>query len=151
MKCTLGVGTIGVNCGNRHPRRVINNLFGKHVVQIAASSTSSYAVTSDGELYSWGENDIGQLGINSQVNQLVPTLVTMVSDVETVSTGTWSKYALITTRNGTAFGFGDNVDSKIGDVTSVTPRLSPSPIVNPINSTVCLSQRRHHPLIPCFC
>lgn len=35
---------------------------GKHVVHIACGSTYSAAITTDGELYSWGRGNYGRLG-----------------------------------------------------------------------------------------
>ena len=41
---------------------LIAGLAGKQVVQIACGSTHSAAVTSEGELYTWGRGNYGRLG-----------------------------------------------------------------------------------------
>lgn len=41
---------------------LITGLAGKQVVQIACGSTHSAAVTSEGELYTWGRGNYGRLG-----------------------------------------------------------------------------------------
>lgn len=40
---------------------------GKHVVQAVVGRYHSFAITSDGEVYSWGLNDWGQLGRPAKV------------------------------------------------------------------------------------
>jgi alpha-tubulin suppressor-like RCC1 family protein len=50
-------------------------LVGRTVVDISAGRTSSMLRTSDGALFAWGSNSIGELGLGDQVNRLVPTRV----------------------------------------------------------------------------
>ena len=45
----------------RHPK-MIEAFYGKRVVDIAVGSIHCLAVTEEGEVYSWGRNDQGQLG-----------------------------------------------------------------------------------------
>ena len=47
---------------SREEPTLITGLAGKHVVQIACGSTHSAAVTSEGELYTWGRGNYGRLG-----------------------------------------------------------------------------------------
>jgi alpha-tubulin suppressor-like RCC1 family protein len=54
------------------PHRVTLNLVNKKVVDIAAGDYTSHVVTADGEVYSWGSNDTGQIG-NGTTAVLVPT------------------------------------------------------------------------------
>ena len=52
-------------------------LLGKTVVAVAAGAYHSLALTSDGLLFAWGENDNGQLGNNTTTDSLVATAVDM--------------------------------------------------------------------------
>ena len=52
-------------------------LIGKTVVAVAAGAYHSLALTSDGLLFAWGENDNGQLGNNTTTDSLVATAVDM--------------------------------------------------------------------------
>lgn len=54
------------------PRQVNSNLAGKKVVSIACGQTSTMAVIENGEVYGWGYNGVGQLGIGNYVNQMTP-------------------------------------------------------------------------------
>jgi len=44
----------------------------QNIVGITASGNSSYAMTKEGEVYSWGYNRYGQLGVNDGTNRLLP-------------------------------------------------------------------------------
>ncbi|XP_019910220.1 RCC1 and BTB domain-containing protein 1 isoform X4 [Esox lucius] len=54
------------------PRRVSNCLQNKVVVSITCGQTSSLAVVQNGEVYGWGYNGNGQLGLGNNGNQLTP-------------------------------------------------------------------------------
>ncbi|KAM9484536.1 RCC1 and BTB domain-containing protein 1-like isoform 10-T11 [Salvelinus alpinus] len=54
------------------PRRVSNCLQNKVVVSITCGQTSSLAVVENGEVYGWGYNGNGQLGLGNNGNQLTP-------------------------------------------------------------------------------
>jgi alpha-tubulin suppressor-like RCC1 family protein len=56
------------------PPTQVPNLSG--VVSISAGYRTSRAVCSDGSLWTWGENDQGELGIGSSQTVPVPTLIT---------------------------------------------------------------------------
>lgn len=57
------------------PRQVNSSLLGKKIVHIACGQTSSMALTENGEVYGWGYNGVGQLGIGNYVNQPNPCRV----------------------------------------------------------------------------
>ena len=63
----------------------------KDIVDIAANTNVSYAIDKNGKAYSWGTNYSKQLGLDSEDDYLVPTLVSSkqvdVRDVYTVSVG----------------------------------------------------------------
>lgn len=62
----------GLSANQGTPRQVNSSLAGKKVVCIACGQTSSMAVTENGEVYGWGYNGVGQLGIGNYVNQVNP-------------------------------------------------------------------------------
>lgn len=57
------------------PRQVNSNLVGKKIVYISCGQTSTMAVVENGEVYGWGYNGVGQLGIGNYVNQMTPCRV----------------------------------------------------------------------------
>ena len=47
----------------------------RRIVQIASGSQFSFALSSDGQVWAWGKNDRGQLGIGVTTPSALPTLV----------------------------------------------------------------------------
>lgn len=83
---SLGLGKIEADV--KVPTKVADL---KDIVDIAANTNVSYAVDKSGKTYSWGTNYSKQLGLDTEEDYLVPTLVASkqvdVRDVYTVSVG----------------------------------------------------------------
>lgn len=56
-------------------------LKGKKVVHISCGDSSSVVVTDNGEVYSWGHNGVGQLGIGNCTSQAEPQKVTTFAKI----------------------------------------------------------------------
>ena len=54
---------------------VVSGLVGKQITQISCGSNYSAAVTSDGELYTWGRGNYGRLGHGNSDGTSTPHLV----------------------------------------------------------------------------
>ena len=98
------------------------------VVAITAGANSSYALTSDGLAWAWGNNNVGQLGVNSQINQLFATPVHGVADsglltgVIVIAAVAGSGFALLS--DGAVVAWGQNAAGQLGDGTNAQ-RLTP--------------------------
>lgn len=89
--------------------------------KIAGGFHHTLASKYDGEAYSWGVNNYGQLGIGNKQTKYVREFVNL-PDAKTVATG---KYHSIGVKNdGTVWAWGQNSSGKLGDGT-VTTRLAP--------------------------
>ncbi|MFZ9056589.1 MAG: gliding motility-associated C-terminal domain-containing protein [Flavobacteriaceae bacterium] len=89
-------------------------------VRIKASERVSFAINSDGEMYAWGNNNYGQLGVGDFSTKQVPTLV--VSEIES-NTIDWSgngrnlggfDFQIAVDNNGNAYGWGYKKFGKLG-------------------------------------
>ncbi|MCX6878707.1 MAG: cadherin-like beta sandwich domain-containing protein [Verrucomicrobia bacterium] len=120
-------------------------LSGKTVVAIAAggsfASSHSLALCSDGTLTSWGDNNYGQLGNNSNVQSKVPVAVStagVLADktvVAVAASGAYgSAHSLALCSNGTLAAWGYNAYGQLGNG-SVTD--SPVPVA--VNAAGVLS------------
>ena len=61
--------------------RLIESLKSKRIRDIACGSSHSAAITSNGELYTWGLGEYGRLGHGDNVTQLKPKLVSSGDNV----------------------------------------------------------------------
>ena len=106
----------------------LNELIGlKHAKYDTSKSTtiskfSLYAITENGELYAWGDNSDGQLGIGNTDNQTKPVKVTGITGkIKQIITfkhngeaffDYFSVYAL--TEDGSLYAWGNNSDGQLG-------------------------------------
>lgn len=59
--------------------KLIETLRSKRIREIACGSSHSAAITSSGELYTWGLGEYGRLGHGDNVTQLKPKLVSNIN------------------------------------------------------------------------
>ena len=89
---------------------------GREYKVVAAGAHSSFALTHDGALFSWGACDGGQLGqgpshhggpyIDNGAVQRLPARVTALTDVKVVAVSAGSKHTLAVTDEGAVYGWG---------------------------------------------
>lgn len=87
---------------------------------VSAGTYYSLAVLSNGSVYAWGENDIGQLGIGTEdFYQTRPTQVVDTSgknnlqQIKQVDGG--SDHTIAVANNGSVYTWGENVNGKLGN------------------------------------
>lgn len=110
--CQLGNGT---TTQGTLPTLVSVNITGKRVTQLACGSHHSMVLTSDGEIFAWGQNNCGQIGSGTTTNQPTPRKVTscvLNKRCSQVSCGQTSSMALFD--NGEVFGWGYNGNGQLG-------------------------------------
>ena len=64
-------------------------------VQFICSGYSSYLLDFGGNVWSFGNNDIGQLGLGDILGRKVPTKVESVKDILQISCGSTASYLLL--------------------------------------------------------
>ena len=84
--------------------------------QIASGYYHSISLGSNGTVWSWGNNDFGQLGIGSTENSNIPVQAAGLTDVIAVAGGVRNSVAL--KQDGTVWAWGRNVDAELGDGTT---------------------------------
>ena len=97
-------------------------LAGKRVVSIAAGTSHSIALCSDGTVVAWGKNDSGQLGDGSLINRAVPVAVNTSGGlsgktVVSISAGDNHNFAMCS--DGALVAWGLNSSGQVGDGTQV--------------------------------
>ncbi|MCL2528363.1 MAG: leucine-rich repeat protein, partial [Defluviitaleaceae bacterium] len=108
-------------------------------VQVAAGANHTLVRLSNGEVWAWGSNARGQLGINNNFSTVnnTPTRVPLTGNATYIAAGHNSSYAIV---NGQLFAWGDNTQGQLGTSSVNTPgyrRHTPGlvsglPIVNQV-------------------
>lgn len=84
--------------------------------QIAPGGSHACAVGDDGNLYCWGANNYGQLGLGDQASVSVPTLVIDADDTDpVVQVDTGTDHTCARMMSGSVTCFGDNQEGQLGD------------------------------------
>lgn len=95
--------------------KIIKTLNMYHVVQIAAGYHHNLALTNSGDLFAWGANNYGQLGLGTQtVKETVPKLVTSLSGVPIAFIACGAYHSFVISKSGAVFGWGKNCQGQLG-------------------------------------
>ena len=95
-----------------------------NIVKAGGSQGSSFALTTDGDLYMWGNNNNGQLGTGDKLNLYEPTLVNFFNDKKVVDAGFSGFSAWALTDQGELYTWGDNEFGQLG-TTNFDDQLDP--------------------------
>ncbi len=96
------------------------------VVKIAAGETFCLVLKSDGTVWGWGRNDVGQLGDGTAIDRWTPIQIPGLSDV--VEIGAGARHSVVLKSDGTVWTFGDNGYGQLGDGT-LTNSFDPIQVV----------------------
>jgi YD repeat-containing protein len=94
------------------------------VTAIMGGEHANYAIKSDGTLWAWGGNFVGQLGDGTFTNTVTPVQVSGLTSV--TSLGGRGYHNLAIKSDGTVWAWGWNARGQLGHDTSATPCLTPS-------------------------
>ena len=123
------------------------------VVQIAASSASSYAIDDKGRVWAWGRNQYANLGqgttSSSSTAQTSPILVSSLNDIEIVSIAAGRDHVLALDKNGIVYGWGLNASSQVG-FNGVNYKNTAHAWTSPVTSPTIIPSTQTNPAIGVF-
>jgi len=94
------------------------------VTAIAAGSNHTVALKGDGTVWTWGDNDDGQLGDGTFTTSTVPVQVTGLNGITAIAAG--SNHTVALKGDGTVWAWGDNSNDQLGD--GGIEKTSPVPV-----------------------
>ena len=87
--------------------------------RVSAGSRHTMAVTTNGELWAWGDNNLGQLGDGTTTIRTAPVRIGSGTNWATVSAG--HNHTMAVTTNGELWAWGWNQQGQLGHGLSLTP------------------------------
>jgi alpha-tubulin suppressor-like RCC1 family protein len=104
------------------------------------SAQDHSAYIKSGEVWTFGRNDLGQLGLGDYVNRAQPTLVSGITNAKAVAIG--ESFTVVLKEDGTAVAFGVNTNGQLGDGTTNNTNISVD-VVGITNATDVSIGRTH--------
>lgn len=96
------------------------------IIDIDAGKLHVLALSSNGSIWSWGENDHGQLGDGTTTISYTPSQIPGISYVTAISAG--GEYSTVVRSDGSVWAWGNNDSGQLGDGTT-TNRLVPTRVL----------------------
>ncbi|KAG2937663.1 hypothetical protein PC115_g4078 [Phytophthora cactorum] len=128
---------------HQHTPQVVDALSSQIVTKVACGLYHTVAVTSGGEVYSFGKNDYGQLGLGHARNMKVPTLVKTSlgeSDEKIVAVSCGYYHTVTISEKGKLVTWGRNDYGQLGIGSKEhknTAQFVPLPLSSKIKNTSC--------------
>ncbi|XP_064416275.1 probable E3 ubiquitin-protein ligase HERC3 isoform X2 [Latimeria chalumnae] len=95
--------------------RLIKKLNEHKVVQVTCGSRHCIALTKDGQLFTWGENTYGQLGLDKGCPaQPVPQCVKSLAGIPLAQISAGGAHSFALSLSGAVFGWGKNTAGQLG-------------------------------------
>ncbi|XP_049741700.1 E3 ISG15--protein ligase HERC5 [Elephas maximus indicus] len=133
----LGVGRI---VDSTPTPQIVAHLSGVPLAQISAGEAHSMALSMSGNVYSWGKNDFGQLGLGHTDSKDSPSLIEELDnqDVEFLTCG--GSHTALLTKDGLVFTFGAGQYGQLGHNSAQNeprPRLVTELVGNRVTQIAC--------------
>jgi alpha-tubulin suppressor-like RCC1 family protein len=107
-------GQLGINATTQRNTPVTTFLGGSDWKQVAAGGNHTLAIKTDGTLWTWGYNVVGQLGINTSGTDILTPVTTFVGGSNWKQVAGGSNHTLAIKTDGTLWTWGDNSSGELG-------------------------------------
>jgi alpha-tubulin suppressor-like RCC1 family protein len=122
---------INVTTKNSHSSPVmVSGPSGVSWVQVATGNSHTVAITANNELYAWGSNTRGQVGVNGPTTSvyLSPVTVAAADGSYWTNAACGDNHTLAIDSTGVLWAWGDNSVGQLG-LNSLVPGMEPSPVM----------------------
>jgi alpha-tubulin suppressor-like RCC1 family protein len=115
-------GELGLNTSTvtYNSPQLVTGLVGKSITKLAVGSAHALVIA-DGDVWAWGRNDQGQLGIGTTTNSKSPARVTTTGDYVDISCG--DSHSMALTSGGLVYVWGNNNEKQLGDGTVTDSKI----------------------------
>ncbi|XP_025067554.1 RCC1 and BTB domain-containing protein 2 isoform X2 [Alligator sinensis] len=110
------------------PCQVSTNLVNKKVIEVTCGSHHSMVLTSDGEVYAWGYNGNGQLGLGNTGNQPTPCRIAALQGIRVQQVACGYAHTLVLTDEGRIYAWGANSYGQLG-IGNKNNQSYPAPVI----------------------
>ncbi|XP_022919461.1 probable E3 ubiquitin-protein ligase HERC4 isoform X2 [Onthophagus taurus] len=110
-------GQLGLqlNVDNQSTPKIIKTLTTRHIIQIACGANHNIALASNGEIFSWGSNTYGQLGVGTKTQlESTPIMIGSLSGVPISFIACGFYHTFVLSKSGGVFGWGKNTTGQLG-------------------------------------
>ena len=114
----LGNGTKNTSYTKVQVKSTDGNAVLENIVAVSAGKDFSLALDKNGQVYAWGLNNNGQLGIGNKTNCMLPVQVQSLDNIIKIEAGRLSSFAINNENN--LFVAGNNECGNLGDGTTTT-------------------------------
>jgi alpha-tubulin suppressor-like RCC1 family protein len=101
---------------------------------VAAGSSHSLALSTDGQVYAWGSGLLGQLGDGSNADSLTPAPIHAPAGLTFTAVAAGGDHSLALTSTGAVYAWGANFDGQLGNGTTTSSNV-PIPSTAPAGVT----------------
>jgi len=111
---------------------------------VTAGWNHCLALTDDGQVFSWGSNDFGQLGREGRTRQ--PILISTLSHLNCSLIAAGEAHSLVATNTGQVYSFGKNSEGQLG-LSDFVDRQKPSLVSSIAGNVVKIACGAKHSLV----
>lgn len=102
------------------------------MVGVSAGGSFSMALDQNGQVWTWGRNDQGQLGLGDTTLRMQPQLIAESAQVPIVALSGGDAFALALDRAGQVYAWGRGAEGQLGNALAMATRPMPVPGLPPI-------------------
>lgn len=114
----------------------LEDLASHHVVEVACSYFHTVVMTLEGNLYAFGRNDLGQLGIDDGMDRHVPVPLSYFNCRPVLAVACGQHHTVVSLASGGVVAFGKNDHGQLGTGDTSDYHTSPSLLAAPLDSLI---------------
>lgn len=105
-------------------------LVGKHILGVQCGAHHTLALTTSGQVFSFGRNNCGQTGTGNNTNQLIPTKINALEPHYVVAIACGGAHSLALTSRA-LYSHSERTHGQLGDLCNTSHQVTPVQIVFP--------------------